>query len=79
IFLTDVLFNSPRLQFSEHQKQAVLTWARDLGARVPTLSALKRWQTVLKDELGDPTEKVVSPEGSILYHNNIGYSVAKVI
>lgn len=45
MFLTDVLFSSPRLRFSEAQKSAVLDWATKLGAaNVPSLYAIKKCQ-----------------------------------
>ncbi|KAG2132739.1 uncharacterized protein EDB93DRAFT_1255149 [Suillus bovinus] len=44
-FITDLLFGSTRLRFSEAQKKAVLSWAREMGAQnVPTLYALRKAQ-----------------------------------
>lgn len=40
-FVTVLLFSSPRLLFSEAQKKAILSWAKEFGARdVPSLYAL---------------------------------------
>ncbi|KAH9007487.1 hypothetical protein EDB84DRAFT_1242287, partial [Lactarius hengduanensis] len=53
LYLTDMLFSSPRLRFSEQQKKAVLSWASQLGARnVPSLYALSQCQQHIKDIIG---------------------------
>lgn len=79
MFLTDVLFSSPRLRFSEAQKCAVLKWAKDMHARdVPTLGGLKKCRQEIKDLVGNSTRKVTSPSGNIFYLNDIGNAIAKV-
>lgn len=79
MFLTDLLFNSPRLCFSEAQKQAMLSWAKDLGAQdVPSLGRLAKWQKFLSAELGNPTSKHESSGKNIYYLNDIGAAIAKV-
>ncbi|KIN94071.1 hypothetical protein M404DRAFT_169286 [Pisolithus tinctorius Marx 270] len=78
LFITTLLFSSPRLPFSEAQMRAVLDWAKELGARdVPSLYAIKQHQKYLQDTVGDPTTRVVSPSGNIFYVNNIANVIAK--
>ncbi|KII83510.1 hypothetical protein PLICRDRAFT_119406 [Plicaturopsis crispa FD-325 SS-3] len=78
MFLTDILFNSPRLRFSRAQQKAVLSWAKELGAEVPAYSNLRKTQDTLTEELGDPTQHKVTDQGSPWYLNDIGQSIAKV-
>ncbi|KAF7980223.1 hypothetical protein HWV62_39337 [Athelia sp. TMB] len=77
LFLTDVLFNSPRLKFSRAQQRAVLSWAKELGATVPEYQKLRETQEGLLQELGDPTCRQESGRGNIYYLNKIGDSIAK--
>lgn len=78
--LTDMLFNSPRLRFSEAQKRAVLSWARSLGATgLPSLYALEKIQKELNSQLGDPTTTKKTRSGKIFYINEIGSAFAKVV
>ncbi|KAG8923117.1 hypothetical protein FRC02_011341 [Tulasnella sp. 418] len=78
MFLTDLLFNSPRLRFSEAQKRAILSWAKQLHAKdVPTLGAVKQFQEHLRKTVGSPMEKSVSNDGDIFYLNDIGKAIAK--
>ncbi|KAG2112493.1 hypothetical protein BD769DRAFT_1364493, partial [Suillus cothurnatus] len=77
-FITALLFSSPRLLFSEAQKKAILSWAKELGARdVPSLYALNRSQETIQKLVGDPTEKVTARSGNIFYFNDVGKAVAK--
>ncbi|KAG1761023.1 hypothetical protein EDD22DRAFT_848083 [Suillus occidentalis] len=77
-FITALLFSSPRLPFSEAQKKAILSWAKELGARdVPSLYALNRSQETIQKLVGDPTEKVTARSGNIFYFNDVGKAVAK--
>ncbi|KAF8837375.1 hypothetical protein BDN67DRAFT_884852, partial [Paxillus ammoniavirescens] len=92
-FLTALLFNSPRLPFSDPQKKAILDWAKELGARcrelgfppllsnlhrdVPSLYALKQCHEQVKKIVGDPTEKIVSPFGNVFYINDVAKAIAK--
>ncbi|KAF8840947.1 hypothetical protein BDN67DRAFT_1048545, partial [Paxillus ammoniavirescens] len=77
-FLTTLLFNSPRLPFSDPQKKAILDWAKELGARdVPSLYALKQRQEQVKKIVGDPTEKIISPFGNVFYINDVAKAIAK--
>ena len=79
MFLTDLLFASPRLRFSEAQKSAILKWGKDLHAPdVPTLSGLKSVRQRIEGLVGDVTEKVTSVAGNIFYLNNVGKAIAKV-
>ncbi|KAI6144748.1 hypothetical protein BKA82DRAFT_4330916 [Pisolithus tinctorius] len=70
-FLTELLFSSPRLPFSELQKRAILSWAKELGAR------LNRCHEEIKNLVGNPTRKVVSASGNIFDINDIANSIAK--
>ncbi|KAG1761957.1 hypothetical protein EDD22DRAFT_752234, partial [Suillus occidentalis] len=77
-FITSLLFSSPRLPFSEVQKKAVLSWAKELGVRnLPSLGAMKKCQSHLQYLVGDPTEKVTSHSGNTFYINNIAKAIAK--
>ncbi|KIK34743.1 hypothetical protein CY34DRAFT_66346, partial [Suillus luteus UH-Slu-Lm8-n1] len=77
-FVTALLFSSPRLLFSEAQKKAILSWAKELGARdVPSLYAWNRSQQTIQALVGDLTEKVTAHLGNIFYFNNVGKVVAK--
>ena len=79
MFLTDLLFASPRLRFSEAQKSAILKWAKDLRAPdVPTLSGLKSVRQQIGKLVGNVTEKVASTAGNIFYLNDVGKAIAKV-
>ncbi|KAJ7266782.1 hypothetical protein C8J57DRAFT_1068629 [Mycena rebaudengoi] len=78
MFLTDVLFSSPRLRFSRAQQQAVLSWAKDLGAKVPAYGNFRKTQAALLAEVGDPTERQESGRGTVWYLNEIGDSIKKV-
>jgi hypothetical protein len=80
MFLTDVLFNSPHLRFSEAQKRAVLRWGKDLGAQdVPKLHALDSFQKKMMENMGKPTSRKSSCRGNIYYINDIGDAIAKVV
>ncbi|KAG1863736.1 hypothetical protein F4604DRAFT_1929149 [Suillus subluteus] len=77
-FITDLLFGSTRLRFSEAQKKAVLSWAREMGAQnVPTLYALRKAQDHVRSCVGNPTCKVTASSGNIFYINAIGSAIAK--
>jgi len=77
--MTSLLFSSAWLPFSEAQKRAVLSWARDLGARdVPSLWAIKQSNERIHGLVGNPTCKVTSASGNIFYINDIGHAIAKV-
>jgi hypothetical protein len=79
MFLTDLLFSSPRLRFSEQQKRAVLSWASQLGARdVPTYHALSRFQEHLRNTAGDSVTAVTTGAGHKVYMQDIPYMIAKV-
>jgi len=79
MFITNLLFSSPRLRFSHAQKQAVLNWAREMGANdVPSLWALSLWQKKIAERVGHPTEKVTSMLGNTFHINDIGKAIAKV-
>ncbi|KIK76023.1 hypothetical protein PAXRUDRAFT_18501 [Paxillus rubicundulus Ve08.2h10] len=77
-FLTALLFNSPRLPFSNPQQKAILNWAKELGAcNIPSLYALKQHQEQVKKIVGDPTEKIISLFGNIFYINNMAKAISK--
>ncbi|KIK24423.1 hypothetical protein PISMIDRAFT_98570, partial [Pisolithus microcarpus 441] len=77
-FLTELLFSSPRLPFSEPQKRAILSWAKELGARdVPSLYSLNSCHEEIKKLIGDPTKKVISASGNVFYINDIANAIAK--
>src|SRR5882762_2730262 len=79
IFLTHLLFSSPRLCFSEPQKKAILNWAQEMHApNVPTMYAVDQSQKRVLDLLGNPLEKVNTGSGNIFYLNRIGDAIAKV-
>lgn len=42
MFLTDMLFSAPRMSFSRVRQQAILSWAKELGADVQVYSKLHR-------------------------------------
>ena len=68
---TDILFSSPRLRFSRAQREAVLAWGKELGAReVPSLYSLEKFQREALDAMGNPTKKVETASGNILYMND---------
>ncbi|KIK79001.1 hypothetical protein PAXRUDRAFT_16570 [Paxillus rubicundulus Ve08.2h10] len=60
-FATHLLFSSPRLRFSQAQKNAVLAWARELGAP--------------EKLLGDPMEQVKTVSGNTFYLSAISKAV----
>ena len=77
--MTDALFSSPRLWFSEQQKRAVLTWASQLGARdVPSLYALSQCQEHIKKAVGNSATAVTTGTGHKLYLQDIPHLIAKV-
>ncbi|KAI5995587.1 hypothetical protein EDD15DRAFT_2134054, partial [Pisolithus albus] len=77
-FLTELLFSSPRLPFSEAQKRAILSWAKELGARdVPSLYSLNCCHEEIKKLVGDPTKKVVSASANVFYINDVANAIAK--
>jgi hypothetical protein len=79
LFLTNFLFSSPRLRFSEAQKKAILSWAKDLKApAVPMLSGLKRCQKNIERLVGTSTEKVVSASGNMFDLNTVAKAIAMV-
>ncbi|KAI6008572.1 hypothetical protein EDC04DRAFT_2907009 [Pisolithus marmoratus] len=76
-FLTHLLFSSPRLRFSQAQKVAVLTWAKELGApEVPSMYAVKKTQERFMRLLGTPTEKVTTASGNVFYLNALSKVIA---
>lgn len=78
LFLTDLLFSSPRLRFSEQQKKAVLNWASQLGAPdVPTHYALSRFQENLKNTIGDSVTALTTGTGHKVYMRDIPHMIAR--
>ncbi|KAG1851927.1 hypothetical protein F4604DRAFT_1883535 [Suillus subluteus] len=77
-YITALLFSSPRLPFSEAQKKAVLSWAKELGAHnVPSLYTLNRLQESVRTLVSNPTEKITARSGNIFYLNDVGKAIAK--
>jgi len=73
------LFNSARLPFSDAQKQAVLNWVKELGAKdVPSLYAVKKCQERIESAFGAPTHMFESQTGNIFYLNDVAKAVAMV-
>jgi hypothetical protein len=78
-FLTALLFSSARLPFSDVQKKAVLSWAKELGAHdVPSLKAVKESNEHICELVGNPMRKVTSASGNVFYINDIWHAIAKV-
>ncbi|KAF8879795.1 hypothetical protein BD779DRAFT_1446717, partial [Infundibulicybe gibba] len=76
-FMTDFLFSSPRLCFSEAQKKAVLKWAKEMSMPVvPALNSLKRCRENIKNIIGDGMEKVQSASGNIFYLNSVARAIS---
>ncbi|KAG1828025.1 hypothetical protein EV424DRAFT_1318931 [Suillus variegatus] len=77
-FLTSLLFSSARLPFSDAQKKAALSWAKELGARdIPSLWSVKQSNDRISELVGNPMRKVTSASGNIFYINDIGHAIAK--
>ncbi|KAG6325757.1 hypothetical protein ID866_13332 [Astraeus odoratus] len=77
-FITHLLFTSLHLHFSLQQKNAILKWAKEMGAPdVPSLRALQRCQEQVEALIGILTRKTVSALGNIFYINDICSAIAK--
>ncbi|KAH9885842.1 hypothetical protein C8Q73DRAFT_659328 [Cubamyces lactineus] len=75
---TDILFSSPTIRFSCSQKEAILAWGNNMGARdVPTLYGLDKFQADALECVGDPTEKVRAASGNVFYMNSILEALAR--
>lgn len=78
LFLTDLLFSSPRLRFSLQQKRAVLEWASQLGTPgVPTFHALSQSQDYIKGLVGDSVTAATTGMGHKIFIQDIPYMIAK--
>ncbi|KIM60204.1 hypothetical protein SCLCIDRAFT_26728 [Scleroderma citrinum Foug A] len=76
-FIMALLFNSACLLFSDAQKQAVLNWAKELGAKdVPLLYAVKKCQECMESAFGVPMHMFESQTGNIFYLNDVVKAVA---
>lgn len=76
---TDILFSSPTIRFSRSQKEAILAWGKEMGAKgVPSLYGLDKFQGDALASVGDPTEKVHAPSGNVFYINSIHQALARV-
>ena len=61
------------------QKQAVLDWARQLGAKnIPSIYQLDKAAEHVLKLVGDPTTKVISPTGNVFFINDVGKAIAKI-
>lgn len=79
MYVTMLLFSSPRLRFSTALERATLGWAKIMGTKdVPSPYAVKKERQRLKTLLGNPTIKQVSGTGDVYYMNDIGSALAKV-
>ncbi|KAG1762212.1 hypothetical protein EDD22DRAFT_778689 [Suillus occidentalis] len=71
-FLTALLFSFAQLPFSDVQKRAVLSWAKDLGIYdVPSLKAIKQSNECIYKLISNPMQKVTSASSNIFYINDI--------
>uniref|UniRef100_A0A0W0EUY2 Uncharacterized protein n=1 Tax=Moniliophthora roreri TaxID=221103 RepID=A0A0W0EUY2_MONRR len=78
MFLTHLLFTLLHLHFSEAQKKAVLSWAKELGAPyVPSLKSITFCGKKIEELIGDPTNKMVASSGNIFYINDVRKAIAK--
>ncbi|KAF8259436.1 hypothetical protein EI94DRAFT_1440876, partial [Lactarius quietus] len=78
LFLTDLLFSSPRLQFSVPQKRAILDWASQLGTPgIPTFHALSQSQDYIKGLIGDSVTAATTGMGHKIFIQDIPYMIAK--
>ncbi|KAH9941761.1 uncharacterized protein BXZ73DRAFT_41717, partial [Epithele typhae] len=77
-FLTHTLFSSTTLRFSDAQKRAVLSWGKAMHAvDVPSMYALKKADTAIRELDHNITRKVVSLAGNIFYMNEVRAAIAK--
>ncbi|KAG1814553.1 hypothetical protein EV424DRAFT_1541382 [Suillus variegatus] len=77
-FITALLFSSLRLPFSEAQKKAILSWAKELSALdVPSLYTLNHFQETVQKLVGNLRGKVTACSGNIFYLNDVGQAIAK--
>ncbi|OJT07070.1 hypothetical protein TRAPUB_2102 [Trametes pubescens] len=75
---TDILFSSPTIRFSRSQKEAILAWGKEMGAReVPSLYGLDKFQLDALESVGDPTEKIHASSGNVFYMNSIYQALAR--
>ncbi|KAB5589078.1 hypothetical protein CTheo_7477 [Ceratobasidium theobromae] len=78
MFLADLIMNSKRLKFTRRQMRVLLAYARETQGRgVPSLKSLKKTQSALKNKLGNPMIRKVSPNGNIFYMNQIIKGIAQ--
>lgn len=75
---THILFNSPRLRFSRAQQEAVLRFASDLGAKVPSLHALHAFEKKASEAIGNPTVEVKAKSGNVFSMNDVRESLRLV-
>ncbi|KAI0750509.1 hypothetical protein C8Q74DRAFT_1211986 [Fomes fomentarius] len=75
---TDILFSSPSIRFSRLQKESILAWGKDLGARdVPSLYKLEKFQDEALEAVGDPIVKIQAASGNIFYMNSVRHALAR--
>ncbi|KAJ6621011.1 hypothetical protein B0H10DRAFT_1945649 [Mycena sp. CBHHK59/15] len=63
--------------YPDKAQQAVLSWAKDLGANVPAYSTFRKTQAALQAEVGDPNVRQESGRSTMWYMNEIGDSIKK--
>ncbi|OJA20984.1 hypothetical protein AZE42_10828 [Rhizopogon vesiculosus] len=69
---------SPYYPWPSKAKRAVLSWAKELGARdIPSLRAVKQSNEHICELVGNPMRKVTSASGNIFYINDVGHAIAK--
>ncbi|EJF61700.1 hypothetical protein DICSQDRAFT_59881 [Dichomitus squalens LYAD-421 SS1] len=75
---TDILFSSQELRFSRAQKQAILSWGRDLGAEnVPSLYKIEKFQADALEACGNPSKRMQTSTGQVFYQNSMHHHVAQ--
>ena len=74
-----MLDSLPRLRLSETQMRTIIFVLREAGVKgVPSLKTLRHVQEKLRERVGFPTVRHVSPRGNVFHVNDIKAQVAKV-
>ena len=76
---TDILFSSPHLRFSRIQQEAILAYAKELGAKdVPTLYRLEKFREEALSSMDYTSQKIEASSGNVFYMNSIRRSIGQV-
>lgn len=79
VFLMTVIFNSPRMRFSQPQQQAVHMLLTELGVPgIPSLPSLASDLSAVVSDVKEVTKRCVSAHGNVFYVNQIGSFMANV-